>query len=194
MSMRYQRRNKNCSKSMNSHEPRIMRQLPDHLRAEFPAQITHRGGLSKAVTNVMMLLVQNSVGPKRFARILGELHILRHDHLELQYLNAYIQHQPHPTMFNFGRGQTFIPFSKFRDPLRYAGFIPSAKYLRLSYNAVIDVLRPSIDKQMMLIDGKYLKGDHPFRVIEYIGRSNPHQFSPQYGHSAMNKKRYACNV
>lgn len=83
MSMQY--RCSSCTKAMIAHDKHILRQLPYHLQAEFPAILTHSSGISRRLADLMRPLIQNSVGPKRITKILRELHMLRHNRLELQY-------------------------------------------------------------------------------------------------------------
>ena len=52
--------------------------------------MTHRSGISAVVGDLSRPCMQNSVGPKRFQKILRELHKLKHAGSEFQYLNAAI--------------------------------------------------------------------------------------------------------
>ena len=36
---------------------------------------------------------------------------------------------------------------------------------------MIDEIRPLLDKQVMLLDGRVLKGDHSFKIIKSIGKT-----------------------
>ena len=65
-----------------------MRQLPVQLQAEFPAYLSHRGAVSKQVGDLLRPCIQNSMGPERISKVLRELHTLKHDRSELQYLTA----------------------------------------------------------------------------------------------------------
>lgn len=86
--MRYRCTAKNCGTTLNAHDLDLIRQLPHELQLEFPAVLTHKGAVSKAVADLLRPCMQNSVGPERFQKILRELHHLKHDRLELQYLTA----------------------------------------------------------------------------------------------------------
>ncbi|CAO3656087.1 unnamed protein product [Mucor hiemalis] len=86
MSIRYRCTDPKCGASFNAHDSDIIEQLPFELQVEFPAVSTRRGGISKAVADLLRPCTQNSVGPERLHKILRELHVLRHDRIELQYL------------------------------------------------------------------------------------------------------------
>lgn len=147
-----------CKQSLNGHDTKLLSKLPLYLQAGFPAYITHKSAVSKMLMDLMRPLKQNSVSSKRLAKILRELHTLRHHRLELQYLNA-INSRKHDSSVQRFFNSSPEPFSEFGDKTRYAGFVPSATYLRTVYTAYIETLRPLIDKQMMLLDGAVLKGD-----------------------------------
>jgi hypothetical protein len=174
MSKRYECRN--CKKSYNGHDKQVLKQLPLQLQAEFPAYLTHRSGVSKDLGSLLRICVQNSLGPKRFQKLLRELHMLKHDRLEYQYLNAVKHRIKKPKMLANGDidriKMPITPFSPFSCKDLYAGFVPTATYIRTLYNLMLDELRPMIDKQMMLIDGKILKGDHSFKIIKSIAKIN----------------------
>lgn len=66
--------------------------------------------------------------------------------------------------------RNLVPFSAFGDKSRYNGFVPTATYLRTVYTSMMDDLRPLIDKEMMVLGGKILKGDHSFKLVKRLAR------------------------
>lgn len=157
-----------CGKTLNAHDPHLIQQLPHELQLEFPAVLTHKGGVSKAVADLLRPCIQNSVGPERFRKILRELHHLKHDRLELQYLTSlYNKRKNYQSYFTMSAPQQF---SSFNDRSLYAGYVPTAVYFRRVYTAIIDVLRPKMDKHMMILDKKVLKGDHSFKFPKKMAK------------------------
>jgi hypothetical protein len=185
MSTRYICTNEQCRKTINAHNRLVLDQLPLYLQAEFPAVLTHRSAISKTLADWMRALAQNSVSLKRLVKLLTEMHMLRYSRMELQYLNAIKYRQDIQASIASYSQQSFKTFSAFGDMGQYAGFIPSMTYLRTLYTAIIDELRPSIDKQMMLIGGKFLKGDHSFKIIKKIAKIQ--------GNSAFTAMYTVCN-
>lgn len=168
MSTRYRCLSSDCGRTINGHDSLIIKQLPYELQMEFPAVLTHRGGVSKAVADLLRPCIQNSVGPERFQKILLELHHLRHDRLELQYLlsafrkkNGVARHFIRPTI---------DLFSSFEDQKSYAGYVPTSTYFRTLYTSIIETLRPKMNKHMMILDGKVLKGDHSFKFPKHMAK------------------------
>ncbi|KAG2221923.1 hypothetical protein INT45_013259 [Circinella minor] len=85
----------------------------------------------------------------------------------LERLHDLLQELHH---FRSGVSQSHPPFSNFDDPLGYAGYVPSATYLRMIYTAIVDQLRLFMDKEMMVLDGVVLKGDHTFKIIKHMAK------------------------
>lgn len=153
---------------MNAYDERIMTQLPLYLQMEFPAVLTHRGAVSKSVADLLRPCIQNSVGPERFQKILRELHHLKHDRLELQYLlNVHLKRSKIASSFVQVVPE---PFSSFEDRSLYSGYVPCGSYFRTLYTAIIDRHRHKMDKHMMLLDGKVLKGDHSFKFPKHMAK------------------------
>ncbi|KAL9536874.1 hypothetical protein MBANPS3_012294 [Mucor bainieri] len=170
MSLRYRCLDLTCKKSFNAHDDKFMQQLPMELQMEFPALLTHRGGVSKAVADLYRPCIQNSVGPERFQRILREQHHLKHDRLELQYLISKVG-QRNAAFENSGyKYDPVKPFPPFDDENTYAGYVPSAAYFRTLYTSIIESMQPKMDKHMMLLDGNVLKGDHSFKFPKHMGK------------------------
>ncbi|KAG2191633.1 hypothetical protein INT47_000544, partial [Mucor saturninus] len=88
LTKRYRCLNSICGSSFNGYDSKIMRQLPVQLQAEFPAYLSHRGAVSKQVGDLLRPCIQKSMGPKRISKVLRELHTLKHNRSELQYLTA----------------------------------------------------------------------------------------------------------
>lgn len=156
MSMRY--RCTSCYTTLNGDDKRILTNLSQNLQAQFPAYLTHRSGVSKDLCDQLRWSVQNSGGPKRFAALLRELHMLMHNRLEKLYLHA-VETKKRLTD-HFG-SVTYPPFSAFHNKLGYDGHVPTATYLRQVYTSLLDNMRP-------LLDGKVLKGDHSFKIIKHL--------------------------
>ncbi|KAG2220366.1 hypothetical protein INT45_010752, partial [Circinella minor] len=160
MSMTYICTNKHCKKTLSAHNKGIIRQLPLYLQQEFPAYFTHRTGISKDVGDVFRLCVQNALGPKRFQKVLQELQRLTHARPEFQYFNYTNSRRTSPTLEEIISPPTFQTFSSYVDKDGYAGYIPSGQYLRIIYTVIINEICHLIDKQMMVLGGRVLKGDH----------------------------------
>ena len=168
MSMRYRCLSDSCRKTINGHDVSLIQQLPLELQMEFPAILTHKSGVSKSLADLLRPCLQNSVGPERFQHILLELHHLRHDRIELQYLlSALRKSSGIAKHLNVSGPKVFSPFE---DQSGYAGYVPTSTYIRTLYTSIIDVLRPKMDKHMMLLDGKVLKGDHSFKFPKHMAK------------------------
>ena len=154
-----------------ANDEKIIRQLPKFLQCQYPAYLTQRGGLSKVVGDMLRPLIQNSVGPKRFHKLLVKLHTLKHSRSEFQYLNSAAFLKENPTIkMMLKPNKNILPFSSFNDAKGYAGYVPSAQYLRSFYTTYTEEIRHLLNKQMMVLDASYLKGDHSFKIIKLMGK------------------------
>ncbi|KAG2215881.1 hypothetical protein INT45_006788 [Circinella minor] len=173
MSSRYRCTNQSCKTSLNAHDNRILEQLPLHLQAEFPVYLTHRSAVSKHLGDLLRTVMQNGMGIHWLQQALREVHTLRHSRLHLQYLNSLVHRQQYPTFHDIPHGSNPIiykRFSSFKDPEGYAGYVPSTGYLRLVYTALIDQLQPLMDKELAILSGIILKGDHSFKVPKHMAK------------------------
>ncbi|KAI8147390.1 hypothetical protein BJV82DRAFT_345657 [Fennellomyces sp. T-0311] len=163
-----------CGLSLNARDDKILEQLPPQLQAEFPAYLTHRSAVSKNLGNLLRAAVQNGLGVHRLQRLLRELHVLRYATRRLQYANTLVHRQEYPTVHDTptapGKPVKYKRFSKFSDPEGYSGCIPSTGYLRLVYTALMDQLRSLIDKELAILAGVILKGDHSFKVPKHMAK------------------------
>lgn len=85
--------------------------LDHNLRAEFPAQLTRRSGISRHALAFMRTCFQHGLGSKQFSNALRIQHLQLHDELHLQYLH----HLPPQKDLSVWQGKTFKPFLAFDD-------------------------------------------------------------------------------
>lgn len=103
------------------------------------------------------------------SKILKEVHHLKHDTLELQYLDALKYFKEKSLLKHYGTLK-LEELSKFNDKSKYAGSTSSSKYLSHVYTAYMSLLRSKMEHETMVLDGSILKGDHSFKVIKHMGK------------------------
>ncbi|KAG2212725.1 hypothetical protein INT47_000702 [Mucor saturninus] len=134
---RYRCLSPRCGKAFNGHSDSIISQLPYEPQMEFPAVLTHKGGVSKTVGDLLRPCIQNSVGPKRFQKILLELHHIHHDRLELQYLISTFRNRNGVARY-FSRSSPEL-FSSLENQNQYADYVPTDTYFRTLTLSLSDI-------------------------------------------------------
>ncbi|KAJ3083594.1 hypothetical protein HK102_000990 [Quaeritorhiza haematococci] len=129
-------------------------------------------GVTLEVLNLLRICFYNSLGPDRFCALLREMHTKRRDTLELQYLDHLSHIQQKGSQTTIGQPKLFQTFSAFDDQSGYAGYVPSAVYLRSIYNDFVEKHRCHVDQHMAMLDGTVLKGDTSYKVTKHIGKIN----------------------
>jgi hypothetical protein len=105
-------------------------------------------------------------GADPFSKMVRELKVLHHDRLETMYYCAALH-------FGF-RGPNNVPqFSKFEDPLGYAGYSPSRQYFKSMFTAWFSVHRTFIDCVMSSLPATIIKADHTYKVLYSFRYLNP---------------------
>jgi hypothetical protein len=177
--------------SCNGYDEKILRQLPIRWQVQFPCILTHRSGVSKDLAERIRSEMQNSVGPHRVSKTLEEGYYREHDLTELQYLDAARRYTSKATIHGaFAANHNKIKeFSKFSDNSKYNGSCPTPKFISHVYTAYITTLRPKIEHQMSMLDGKILKHDHSFKIIKHLKKINNKPISKHCILFAMNMKK-----
>jgi hypothetical protein len=153
-----------CKTGYYGTNPLLLKSLPKHLQEQFPARYSHRSAISKAVLNLMRTCFHGSLGPDPFADLLRENHSRTRDRLELQYL-SYHHHLRNAVAPPPGANiPKYAPFSSFGDRTGYAGFTPSASYLRSIYIDYVNEHRDEMNQHMAMLDADILKGDASYKV------------------------------
>ncbi|KAJ7356836.1 hypothetical protein DFH08DRAFT_1048015 [Mycena albidolilacea] len=152
---------KGCGKSYQGSNPWIIRQLPEYVQRAFPACLSARSGLDTAELDVMKATFAGHFGADPFSKMVRELKVLHHNHLETMYYCAALH-------FGF-RGPNNVPqFSKFEDPLGYAGYAPSRQYFKSMFTAWFSVHRTLIDRVMLSLPATIIKADHTYKIISVV--------------------------
>ena len=149
--------------TFRSWDPRILAVLPRSLACEFPAQLSHRSALSTSALNLMRVCVQNGMGAKQFSDALRVQHIERYDRLHLQYLNWLAECRGLNDWLGI-RYKAFLPYAD-RSPDGYAGFVPSAQWLRDIYDDFIEEHRAEFDQHMAMLTAEICAIDHSHKVM-----------------------------
>ncbi|KAG6809743.1 hypothetical protein H0H92_014892 [Tricholoma furcatifolium] len=82
---------KGCKLSVHGWSHRLIESLPHYLRLAFPAILSHNGGLSHKVITLLRVGNQHKMGPGGLRLLLMEMHTLRFNKLQLQYLEAIFE-------------------------------------------------------------------------------------------------------
>lgn len=157
-----------CGKTYNQYEPALLEQMPKPLAAEFPAFLTHRSGLDRDLLHLIRAGMVRRVCARQFQTILQELHIRRHDLLELSYCHAIDEFKSRHGLSDLA--PKVPPFSSFEDKTGFGGFIPSAAYINHAYQAYMRVIRPFLDQCMSALSGLLLRWDHTFKITKHLAR------------------------
>lgn len=171
MTMRY-----NCkgpiTHTFNGYDDGLLKQLNPNLKAQFPAVLTHRSGLSNNLVKLMRPAFQHGIGSHRFAKMLRIIHIERYDELQLQYYLALDDYCHSIVSFFQSSEKKCSEFPAYNDKKTYNGFSPSANYISYVYSSIIAKIRPFMDQLISMLDGIILKGDHSFKIIDHMAKVN----------------------
>lgn len=154
-------KSKKSTVTFRSWDRRILAVLPPALAAEFPAQLSHRSGISTSLFSWMRSSFNYGMGSKQFADALRMQHVLRYDLTELQYLN-------HISSFALEGwlGQKFAAFPPFND-LSSQGphlYTPCAALCRNFYDNFIDEHRADINQHTAMLTANICAIDHSHKV------------------------------
>jgi hypothetical protein len=173
MSRRYMCHSCNRDTSKNSQESTQIQQspfmgyhpnsrcrLPFGLGEYFPAFFTHRSAVDMSVIDMMRPFFNKGVRPESFAETMLELHSKKHtdDHLRREFAieqrSAFAVKKPEM-------------FSAFADKTRYAGLVPTGKYLSHVYKMYNMTIKSHFDKEVkkqplthLHIDASYKEAQH----------------------------------
>ncbi len=149
--------------TFRSWDSRILAVLPPELRAEFPARLSYRSGISVQAYELLRSCIQNGMGAKQFSDTLRVQHLRHYDQTHLQYLH-YLQGRRHTA--DWFPGEHFAPFLPFDDTSLdgYHGFILSSQWLRDLYDRGVEEHMADIDQHTSMLSGEICAIDHSHKV------------------------------
>lgn len=103
-----------------------------------------------------------------WSKIFRELHVRKHDILELDYLNAIHCIRKKAEALWLAENPSYMPFSAFGDKDGYAGFSPSRWYLNAVYMDYMEHIRPILDQCVAALTGYIIKWDHSFKLPKLL--------------------------
>ncbi|KAG0696824.1 hypothetical protein DFH29DRAFT_1024356, partial [Suillus ampliporus] len=156
-----------CRKTYRSWSSAILNVLPAPVAMQFPFQLTYRSGLSNSLVSLLHSSIRAGIGPVPFMQMLQSFHYEHFDNLHLQYLELMHDcYKSCPKQF-WVRKQAFGSFS---DRNGYAGFVPSAGYLRHFYDMIIERRSTEMKQCIAMLPARVLAIDHSFKIIKRLGR------------------------
>jgi len=110
----------------------------------------------------MRACLQNGMGAKQFSDALRVQHTEQYDQLHVQYLNWLAEQR---SMHNWAgmRYKAFLPYQD-RSPDGFAGFAPSAQWLRDVYDGFIEEHRDEFEQHTAMLSANICAIDHSHKV------------------------------
>ncbi|SPQ94150.1 unnamed protein product (mitochondrion) [Plasmodiophora brassicae] len=161
------------SYTFSAYHENFLSQLPDFIRVQFPALLTHRSAIDNSIIEEMRSLTEQGVSIEGYHRMLMEWHTSRYTRLQIQWFGSLL-HCKRGIGYRFTRelGDSPPQFSSFADPDRYNGFVPSPSYLKYCLVKFHRQVRPLMDLLIQTVSGRILKLDHSFKIPKLIRRFN----------------------
>ncbi|KAJ7047966.1 hypothetical protein C8F04DRAFT_1247577 [Mycena alexandri] len=170
-----------CQTHRRGWNPKLINSLPPYVRLAFPAILSRCSGLSHNVLAQLRVGNQHKMGPTGVRSLLFEMHTLRFNRLQAQYLEAIFELERGRTTPNSGEVQSSLhghmnevarqypSFGTFDDPEKYAGFVPSEHYLAEMMNKAIEKDEPEANQHTACIGvSDELALDDSHKIIKHI--------------------------
>lgn len=156
-----------CGKTYQSWSPKILGIIPPPLACEFPFHLTSRNGLTDTLVGLLRSAFQRGIGPVPFAEMLRVLHVRRYEKLYTEYLETV---QTRATAVRAGLLARHERFRDWNDVHGYAGYVPSAKFFRNFYDALVESRASEMDQHTAMLSARVLCIDHSHKVCRHSFR------------------------
>lgn len=167
-----------CRKGCKTHfagwSTALIHSLPQYIQLAFPAVLSHRSGLSHQVITQLRVGNQHKMGPSGVRSLLLELHTLRFNTLQAQYLEAVFevvcgQESQADTTTTKNTLHAYLnfqipPFGDFGSCQQFAGFVPSERYLSAMLNKAIETDEPDANQHTAIIAPDQISIDDSHKV------------------------------
>ena len=164
----------NCLSTFRGWSPQLLQSLPPYIQLAFPAFMSRKSGLSKQVMSQLRVGNQHKMGPSGVHSLLVEMHTLRYNALQLQYCEAVFeeallleqdqQSQEGLKKYFSSSRDHYEAFGNFSDPHRYAGFVPSERYLSSMLNKAIEMEEADANQHTSCLEPDQIAIDDSHKV------------------------------
>jgi hypothetical protein len=151
-----------CKQVYQSWSPAILNVLPPAIARSFEFRLTYRSGLSRQLMMLLRNSFRSGIGPDQFTTMIESFHYQCFDELQAQFLEMVLDRSTRGSLSQYWTA--IKPFSDFRDPDRYAGFVPSATYFGGFYDMLVEESSREIHQMIASLPADVLKQDHSFKV------------------------------
>ncbi|KAF8801127.1 hypothetical protein BYT27DRAFT_7227031 [Phlegmacium glaucopus] len=156
--------------TFRSWDRHILAVLPSALAAEFPAYLSHRSGMSKALFSWMRMSFSSGMGAKWFTDALVAEYLLRYDELHLQYLD-YIASNIMMNTWIGKKYQSFLPFHDTSPDGRHR-FVPCSQWFWDMYDCFMEDHRHEFNQHTAMLSAEICAIDHSHKITKHIAKVN----------------------
>ncbi len=181
-----------CKKTFMATDQRLLNQLPHHVQEMFPAVLTARSGMSKALINHIRDMASEGVALDALRKNLEVSHRRKYDVCQSCFLSACLSYKESvekkradaeaKRLASTGRKDNpfsiaapqeikFEPFVDCQDPEGYGAFWPSTKYITECYVKFIFTHEPSLAAQVVKATLRIASLDHHHGVCVFLNIS-----------------------
>ena len=128
---------------------------------DFPAYLTHSGGVSTLIVDLMRPLFNSGVKPETFAKMVLELQTKTHARQHMLYEHLLTLKRASPT---FPPNAVLELFSCFGDKSKYGGVVPGGHYFASIYNEFSDSIASHLDTEVKKRGARRLHWDVSVRL------------------------------
>jgi hypothetical protein len=133
----------------------------------FPAVLSHRSAVSKALHCLIRPTFFHGFGPTPFADMLRESHLERYDELRAAYMERLLELRAGNTINSMF--ELDVPaFSAFGDKSGYNGFTPSAKFIKSLYVRQMNEFKITMDAIASMAPLRIGAIDLSFKVVTHF--------------------------
>ncbi|KAJ7088237.1 hypothetical protein C8R43DRAFT_1142287 [Mycena crocata] len=177
----YYCRNKSCKSYYHGWSSKLLSSLPPYVQLAFPAVLSRKGGLSRRVLTLLRGANQHKMGPTGVRSLLLEMHTLRFNTLQLQYLESIFELEYGRQSGEAGQVQTtlhafdstrFPSFGDFGTPDKFNGSIPSVPYLTLMMNKAIELEEGDANQHTACQRPDTLAVDDSHKINKHMAKVN----------------------
>lgn len=140
-----------------------IKQLPRQYGQYFPAMLTHKLSIDKALLDMMRPLFDGGIRPNRFRKMILELH--SKEHARRSILHEFCDEG---NIISTEREKE--RFSSFHDKEKYDGMVPDAKWFQHTYCKEMSSIREILDMFMKIQPTKIAKLDVMYKGPKKIKR------------------------